>query len=342
MAIKLEAVDGFEHPSYWMLVYNKPSHVVLSYRCLKWEYTWRNDDFFTKAIDVYQSFIKLFNLGFIDKKANFSTVICQNRYLKFKSIPQLAPFADNWKLMFDRKNMSIFEDSRNKARAIKDYLIRKYATLLPKEFHKSIASIKKRTRTLHRKYGFNGIFLDYETTPRPIEVIIECAAIGGFPYVGDYDEIDSGHTIDSKAIKVYDYKRYSLNKYDYDGDMLISIDFSKTDETIINDIRLLLYNYKKKNHLEPIFIDSEEREIKDKTKTKLSLKDYKTRLLGLWLADYKELHECGGAPAIGALRETGYLERCGIKDNERALMRLIAATERCIAAADVLPITSTP
>jgi len=340
MTIKLESLKHFEHPSDSMLVYSKPSNAVLSYHCLKWEYTWRNNDFFTKAIGIYQLFMNLFKLGFIDKKADFSTVICQSRYLVFKSIPQLQPFADGWKDMLTRRK-SKFEDGINPSIAIKDYLLRKYATLLPKYFHKTIAIIKKISNSLYKQYGYRGLLVDYKTTPWPIDIIIEVAINNGFPYMGDHYDVDSEPTIDVKAIKIYDERRNSLHKYSYDGDVLLSIDFSKTDETIINDIRLLIRQIRRENDIDPVYVDSEEREIKDKTKTKLSLKDYKTRLLGLWLADYKELYECGGAPAIEALRDTGYLERCGIKDNARALMRLIAATERCIAAADVLPITST-
>lgn len=342
MAIKLESLKHFEHPSYLIPVYSKPSITVMAYRRLKWEYTWRNDNFFNNAIDIYNKFVFLFKSGYIDINSDYSMVICQNRYQVFKSIPQLQPFAEDWEWMLTRKERSKFEDSHNSAVAIKDYLVRKYATLLPKNFHKTIALIKKASKKLNNQYGYPGIFLNYETTPLPIRIIIESAFINSFPFMGEYDRQESGQVIDSKAIKIYDEKRYSLHKYDYDGDVLLSIDFSKTDETIINDICLLIRQIRRETHLNPIYIDSEEREIKDKTKTKLSLKDYKTRLLGLWLTDYKEMHECGGTPAIEALRGTDYLARCGVKDNERALMRLIAATERCIAAADVLPITSRP
>jgi len=347
MAIKLEAFEHINHPSDFIPVYSKESVTVLAYRQLKWEYTWRNDDFFTKSVEIYNKIIELSKLGFIDKKANFSSIIHPTTYVElFKSIPQLQFFVDDWELIFTRKE-SKFENVVNASIAIKDYLVRQYAVLLPKYFHKKLAIVRQLSRRLYNKYGYRGLFIDYQTTPFPPEVGIFAALDGWFPRALDSDKEklnhgESGFTIDPRAIKIYDWKKYSSNKYDYDGDVLLAIDFSKTDETIINDIRLLIRQIRRKNHLEPVYTNSEELEIKDKTKTKLSLKDYKTRLFGLWLADYKDLHECGGVPAIEALRKTGYLERCGIKDNERALMRLIAATERCIAAADVLPITSAP
>jgi len=279
----------------------------------------------------------LFKLGFIDKNADFSSVICQNRRKIFRSIVPLQSFADDWSDRFFHDEELDYDTRKRKALETRKELIDRYARLLPKEFHQVIARIKKASKGLEQQYGYAGIFLNSTTMPIPLECMIEHASkCVSFPYRGEDDTV-----IDSKAIKVYDWKKYSLNKYNYSGDVLLSIDFSKTNETILNDIKLLISQVRGVPMLETVFVDSEEREIKDKTKTKLSFKDYKTRLLGLWLVDYKYLHECGGSPAIEALRETGYLERCGIKDNERALMRLIAATERCIAAADVLPITST-
>jgi len=347
VAIKLDFFPHLNHPSDLIPVYSKESVTVLAYRQLKWEYTWRNDDFFTKSIEIYKKIVELFKLGFIDKKADFSSIIHPATYVElFKSILQLQFLVDDWDLIHTRKK-SEFEEGINAAIAMKNYLVRQYAVLLPKHFHKKVAIIRQLSSRLYNKYGYRGLLLDFRTSPLSPELIILAALDGYFPRALELDrkEIrhgDSGFTIDSRAIKIYDWKKYSSHKYEYDGDVLLSIDFSKTDETIINDIRLLIRQIRRENYLEPIYTNSEELEIKDKTKTKLSLKDYKTRLLGLWLADYKELHECGGSPAIEALRKTGYLERCGIKDNERALMRLIAVTERCIAAADVQPITSTP
>jgi hypothetical protein len=338
MAIRLEGYEFLSHPSNHIPVNSKPCPQIHSYRVLKWEYTWRNEYFFTKAMELYINLINLTKEGIIEWEATLSHVICDNWYLRFKCFKALRNRVEEWD--FDEfKDMDHDECIKNIQAKAKE-LRRLYVHSIPIYAHRIIAKSRKTSRRLKKEYGYSSILLEHSTTPWPIDIIIEIISDGLFPARME-------QTIDTKAITVYDNKKYNTNKYDYVGDILLSIDFSKSDDTILNDIKLLIKEHRNRKSCldEPIFIDSEKAEIIHKTKTKLSIDDLKRRLIGLYLFDYCDLYECGGPTAIKALAETGYVAQLGLQSllddpQHRQLLRLLANAKKCVESANVLPIVN--
>ena len=191
-------------------------------------------------------------------------------------------------------------------------------------------------------------FFDYETTPRTIAHLINSLCfMRQDNNVERYMSLFKKPTIPTKAITIYDEKRYNTNEYEYEGDMLLSVDMSKTDTTILNDIKLLIKRHRnRKSCLEDTtYINSEKAEIMQQTKTKLSFDDLGRRLIGLYLYDHCYLFECGGPTAIKALSKEDYLERLGLQSllndpQYRQLLRLLANAKQCIESANVKPIVS--